>query len=161
MKKEKATFAAGCFWHVEYAFSKLRGVLHVESGYTGGNVKNPTYEQVCTGKTGHVEAVQLLFDPTAIPYEKLLDVFWSLHDPTSHDRQGADVGSQYRAVIFYRNAEQKKAALASKQELERKGIYKKPIATQILPAQTFYRAEEYHQKYFEKHKTMRFLCGIK
>ena len=147
----KATFAAGCFWGVEAAFSDVEGVLSTTVGYTGGTLENPTYEQVCTGETGHAEAVALEFDPSRIAYEQLLDFFWRIHDPTTLNQQGPDVGHQYRSVIFYHDEEQKKAALTSKANLEKSGAYENPIVTEIVPASTFYPAEEYHQRYFEKH----------
>jgi peptide-methionine (S)-S-oxide reductase len=148
---EKATFAAGCFWHVEATFRRVKGVVFVTSGYTGGTTENPTYEQVCSDKTGHAEAVEIEYDPTRVSYDTLLDVFWAEHDPTTPNRQGWDVGTQYRSVIFYHTPEQRAAALASKQRLERSGRYAKPIVTQIVPATTFYKAEEYHQRYYDKH----------
>lgn len=150
MKTEKATFAAGCFWGVEEAFRKTRGVVNTMVGYTGGNMKNPSYEDVCSDATGHAEAVQVQFDPKKVPYEKLLDIFWQNHDPTQLNRQGPDVGSQYRSAIFCHNESQKKAALKSRQMLEKSGKYSKPIVTEIAPAAEFYKAEEYHQKYLAK-----------
>jgi len=149
-KTEKATFGAGCFWHVESAFRKVKGVLNTTAGYMGGTLKNPTYEEVCTDKTGHAEVVQVEFDPKQVSYEQLLDVFWKIHDPTSLNRQGPDTGTQYRSAIFYHNEEQKTAAIKSKEKLEKSGKYKKPIVTEILPSKEFYKAEEYHQKYLEK-----------
>ncbi len=146
-----ATFAAGCFWHVEATFRKIEGVTAVTSGYTGGTLPNPTYEQVCADKTGHAEAVRVTYDSARVSYERLLDVFWSEHDPTTPNRQGWDIGSQYRSAIFYHSPEQKAAALASKQALEKRGRYRNPIVTEILPAETFYAAEEHHQRYYEKH----------
>lgn len=143
---EKATFAAGCFWGVEEFFRQVKGVVEVQVGYTGGTVKNPTYEMVCTGTTGHAEAVELLFDPNRVSYEELLDRFWGMHDPTSWHRQGPDVGSQYRSAIFTHSNRQMQIAQASKEAQERS----KPIVTEITPAGPFYRAEEYHQRYFEK-----------
>lgn len=157
-KTEKATFAAGCFWGVEYKFNKLKGVANTAVGYIGGHFKNPTYEDVCSGETGHAEAVQVEYDPKQIPYEKLLDVFWSVHDSTQWHRQGPDAGSQYRSAIFYHSEKQRKAAIASKEKLEKSGKYKKPILTEIVPASAFYRAEEYHQRYWEKNKS--FVCHI-
>ena len=151
---EKATFGAGCFWHVEYEFSKLKGVLKAESGYMGGKTKNPTYKNVCTNETGHAEVVQVTFDPKIISYKELLESFWNLHNPTTKNRQGPDIGSQYRSVIFYHNLRQKETALRSLKELEKSGKYKDKLVTQLVKASTFYRAEEYHQKYFEKHKAM-------
>jgi peptide-methionine (S)-S-oxide reductase len=148
---ERATFAAGCFWGVEAEFRKLQGVVSTAVGYTGGDFRGPTYFDVCTGATGHAEAVQVEFDPAQISYEQLLDVFWSIHDPTSVNRQGADVGSQYRSAIFFHTPEQEVAARRRKELLEASGKYGRPVATQIVPAAAFYRAEEYHQRYFEKH----------
>jgi peptide-methionine (S)-S-oxide reductase len=150
MTTEKATFGAGCFWHVQFAFSKLRGVK-TTAGYMGGDEKrypNPTYEQVCSNKTGYIEVVQVEFDPKKTKYEKLLDVFWGMHDPTSQDRQGFDMGVQYRSVIFYHNKKQKALAEASKKELTVRSL--KPVVTEIRAAATFFRAEEYHQDYVRK-----------
>lgn len=149
-KTEMATFAAGCFWGVEAILSRLDGVLETTVGYTGGHVENPTYSQVCTGQTGHAEAVQVVFDPTVISYEQLLDYFWRLHDPTTLNRQGPDVGSQYRSAIFYHTERQKEAAEKSKAELDRSGVFPRQAVTEIVPASTFYPAEEYHQDYFAK-----------
>jgi peptide-methionine (S)-S-oxide reductase len=146
----KATFAAGCFWGVEAAFRQLPGVLQTAVGYTDGQTKNPTYEQVCTDRTGHAEAVDIDYDPAVLSYDKLLEVFWTNHDPTQLNRQGPDFGSQYRSAIFYHTAEQKAAAEASKQALADSGKLRRPIVTQIVPAAEFYRAEEYHQQYLEK-----------
>ncbi len=147
---EKATFAAGCFWGVEDYFRKVKGVVDVQVGYTGGTVKDPTYKQVCTRTTGHAEAVELVFDPSQIGYEELLTKFWEMHDPTSWHRQGPDVGSQYRSAIFTHGKKQAELAQASKDALEKSGRFSKPIVTEIVPAGPFYRAEEYHQRYFEK-----------
>ena len=147
---EVATFAAGCFWHVEETFRKLKGVIGTLAGYTGGAEKNPTYQLVCEGKTGHAESVQITFDPEEISYEKLLNIFWENHDPTTPNRQGPDVGEQYRSIIFYHSPEQKAAALKSKAALDRSGKYSRPIVTRILPVKKFYQAEDYHQKYYEK-----------
>jgi peptide-methionine (S)-S-oxide reductase len=147
---EKATFAAGCFWGVENAFRHVQGVVSTQVGYTGGKTENPTYRDVCTHTTGHAEAVEVTFDPSVMSYEKLLDVFWSIHDPTQLYRQGPDVGSQYRSAIFYHSPEQEAAAIASKEKLEESGKYKRPVVTEIAPAGPFYRAEEYHQQYYEK-----------
>ena len=152
LKAETATFAAGCFWGVEHKFRQVTGVISTAVGYTGGNVKNPTYKQVCSDKTGHAEAVKILFDPSQISYEKLLEIFFTLHDPTQVDRQGWDVGSQYRSAIFYHTTEQKKTAEKMVKKLGSSGRFKKPIATQIVPAPEFYKAEEYHQQYYEKRK---------
>jgi peptide-methionine (S)-S-oxide reductase len=148
---EKAAFAAGCFWHTEAAFRKIPGVVSVTSGYTGGTKPNPTYEEVCSDTTGHAEAVLVKFDPAKVSYEQLLDVFWNEHDPTTPNRQGWDVGSQYRSAIFYYTPAQREAALASKERLEKSHRYRSPIVTEIIPAGPFYRAEEYHQRYYEKH----------
>lgn len=142
MKIEKATFAAGCFWGVEDIFRKTEGVVDAEVGYTGGHTKNPTYEEVSSGETGHAEAVRLEFDPEKVSYEKLLDIFWNMHDPTTLNRQGPDIGSQYRSAIFYHTPEQKTMAEKSKPA---------DAVTEIIPAGHLYRAEEYHQRYFEKH----------
>ena len=152
---EKATFAAGCFWGVESAFRKVPGVVSATVGYTGGSHENPTYEDVCTGRTGHAEAVQLEYDPSTVTYEELLDVFWNIHDPTTPNRQGPDVGSQYRSAIFSHDDEQEAAAIASKEKLDGSGRLPKPIVTEIAPASTFYRAEDYHQGYLEKRETAR------
>lgn len=153
-----AIFAAGCFWGVEYKFSQVKGVVDTTVGYTGGHYENPTYSDVCSNDTGHAEAVQVEFDPKRASYEKLLEIFWSLHDPTQYHRQGPDVGSQYRSAIFYRNEEQRKAALKSKEALEKSKKYSKPIVTEIVPASKFYPAEEYHQKYWMKNKN--FVCHV-
>ncbi len=146
----KATFAAGCFWGVEAAFRQIAGVKQTAVGYTGGHTKNPTYEQVCTDSTGHAEAVDVEFDPEQVSYEKLLEVFWTDHDPTQLNRQGPDHGSQYRSAIFYHTPEQRAVAEASKQALGDSGKFRHPIVTLIMPAAEFYRAEEYHQQYLEK-----------
>lgn len=146
----KATFAAGCFWHVEDLLSKTKGVKSTAAGYIGGKLSNPTYEQVCTDNTGHAEAVQVEFNPDEISFEKLLDVFWNNHNPTTLNRQGPDVGVQYRSAIFYHDEEQKEIAQKSLQLLDKSGRYRDPIVTEIVPAPTFYNAEEYHQKYFKK-----------
>ena len=148
---EKATFAAGCFWGVEAAFRQVKGVAEVTVGYTGGTLENPTYEDVCSDRTGHAEAVEVEYDPRVVSYEQLLDVFWDLHDPTTRNRQGPDVGSQYRSAIFSHTSEQAAAAQAAKERVEREGRYARPIVTEIVPAATFWRAEEYHQRYYEKH----------
>jgi peptide-methionine (S)-S-oxide reductase len=148
---EKATFAAGCFWHVEEAFRHLKGVLSTTVGYMGGTLKNPTYEDVCTDKTGHAEVVEVTFDPQITSYDDLLATFWDIHDPTTRNRQGPDVGTQYRSAIFYHSLEQKAAAERSKNTLERSEKYKKKIVTEITKATAFYLAEEYHQQYLAKH----------
>jgi len=145
-----ATFAAGCFWGVEYEFSKIKGVLETTVGYSGGKTVNPTYHQVLTGKTGHAESVQVIFDPNLISYEQLVRKFFELHDPTQYNRQGPDVGPNYRSAIFYHDEEQKQIAEKVKAELQQSGKYKKKIVTEIAPFHSFYRAEEYHQKYYQK-----------
>jgi peptide-methionine (S)-S-oxide reductase len=147
---EKATFAAGCFWGVEAAFRQVPGVLDAAVGYSGGGFPNPTYEDVCTGRTGHAESVQVEFDPARVSYDQLLDVFWENHDPTTVNRQGPDVGTQYRSVIFVEGPEQEKAAKESKERLEKSGRFRRPIVTEIASAQPFWRAEDYHQRYLEK-----------
>lgn len=148
---EKATFGAGCFWGVEAAFRMQPGVVDATAGYAGGHTEHPTYNQVCAGGTGHVEALRLTFDPSVISYERLLGIFWQIHDPTLADRQGNDIGPQYQAVIFYHNDAQRLAAEKSKEELEKSGQYDNPIVTKIEPASTFWPAEEEHQRYLEKH----------
>jgi peptide-methionine (S)-S-oxide reductase len=149
---EKATFGAGCFWGVQREFNKVNGVINTTVGYMGGSLKNPTYEDVCTNKTGHAEVIHIEYDPSVVSYEGLLDVFWGIHDPTQKNRQGPDIGVQYRSVIFYHNDEQKNIAEKSRQELEQSGKYSKPIATDITKSDVFYKAEEYHQNYLEKNK---------
>ena len=146
---QRATFAAGCFWGVEASFREIEGVLKTTVGYTGGTATNPSYEQVCTGTTGHAETVDVVFDPTIVSYDELLRTFWSLHDPTTPNRQGWDFGSQYRSAIFFHDAEQEQQAIASREE--RQGSLRRPIVTEIVPASEFYGAEDYHQRYFEKH----------
>ena len=146
----KATFAAGCFWGVEAAFRRIPGVLGTRVGYIGGKTENPTYQQVCTDTTGHAEAVEVEFDPATTPYTSLLNVFWENHNPTQVNRQGPDVGAQYRSAIFFHSPEQEAEARASKEALDKSGKYKAKIATQIVPEATFYPAEEYHQQYLEK-----------
>lgn len=151
MSTEKATFGAGCFWGVEALFRQIDGVKDAAVGYAGGKTENPTYEDVCSDTTGHAEVVEVTFDPAEVSYEALLDLFWRNHDPTTRNRQGPDVGSQYRSVVFYHSPEQKLAAGAKLAELENSGRFHRPIVTQIEPAPTFYRAEEYHQQYLAKH----------
>jgi peptide-methionine (S)-S-oxide reductase len=146
----KATFAAGCFWGVEEAFRQIKGVTSTTVGYTGGTMKNPTYQDVCSGRTGHAEAVELDFDPTVVSYEQLLSVFWQSHDPTTLNRQGPDVGTQYRSAIFFHDATQEASARGSKAVLEKMNVFKRPIVTEIAAATDFYRAEDYHQQYLEK-----------
>jgi peptide-methionine (S)-S-oxide reductase len=146
-----ATFAAGCFWGVEEDFNEVKGVKSTMVGYTGGMFENPSYGNVCTGKTGHAEAIQIQFDPNEVSYQELLDVFWSIHDPTTRNRQGPDVGSQYRSIIVYYTLEQELIAKKSKEDLEKSGKFKgRNIVTEIVPASVFYKAEEYHQKYYQK-----------
>jgi peptide-methionine (S)-S-oxide reductase len=150
MTTEKATFGAGCFWGVEATFRATRGVTNATVGYAGGTTENPTYEDVCGHGTGHAEVVQVEFDPAIVSYHQLLDVFWSNHNPTTLNRQGPDVGDQYRSVIFYHTPEQQAAAEASKATLDQSGRFKRPIVTFIQPAPTFYPAEDYHQRYLDK-----------
>ena len=147
---EKATFAAGCFWGVEESFRRIPGVVSTRVGYTGGWVENPTYQQVCTGETGHAEAVEGTFDPERVSYQQLLEHFWEMHDPTTPNRQGWDVGTQYRSAIFVHSEEQRRLAEASRKELEESGRYGAPIVTEIVDAKEFWPAEEYHQRYYEK-----------
>jgi peptide-methionine (S)-S-oxide reductase len=146
----KATFGAGCFWGVEAAFRCVNGVMETSVGYMGGTLENPTYEDVCTDLTGHAEVVEVVYDPSVVSYDELLNVFWRIHDPTTPNRQGPDVGTQYRSVIFYHTPEQEQMARASKERLQQSGTYKNEIVTEIQPATTFWRAEEYHQRYFER-----------
>jgi len=145
-----ATLGGGCFWCLEAVFDQLKGVEHVESGYSGGTVPNPTYEQVCTGTTGHAEAVQIAFDPQQISYREILEVLFDIHDPTTLNRQGADVGTQYRSVIFHHDVEQKATAEQVIRELGQAGVWKAPIVTQVVPFEAFYEAEDYHQEYFAR-----------
>ncbi|MHB2148096.1 peptide-methionine (S)-S-oxide reductase MsrA [Calditrichota bacterium LG25] len=145
---EKATLGGGCFWCLEAIYQRVKGVESVVSGYAGGNVENPTYEAVCTGTTGHAEVVQITFNRDIISYEDILNIFWQIHDPTQLNRQGNDIGTQYRSVIFYHNDEQKQTALASKEQLKKAQVYQKPIVTEISPLDKFYAAEKYHQNYF-------------
>ncbi len=147
---QQATFGAGCFWGVEAAFRQVPGVIDTAVGYMGGTLKNPSYQDVCTDRTGHAEVVQVQYDPEQVPYEELLRVFWENHDPTTRNRQGPDVGSQYRSAIFFHSPEQEAAARKSTEELDRSGRYKRPIVTEIVPAPVFWPAEEYHQRYLEK-----------
>jgi methionine-S-sulfoxide reductase len=153
-----ATFAAGCFWGVEQRFTALPGVTSTEVGYTGGTTPQPSYEQVCSHTTGHAEAVRLDYDPERISYEELLAAFFGMHDPTQLDRQGPDVGDQYRSAVFFHTPEQEKAARSAVEQLTESGVFKRPIVTQIAAAPEWWRAEEYHQKYFEKHA--HFSCRI-
>ena len=155
---QKATFGAGCFWGVEAAFRRVPGVTGTAVGYMGGAFDHPAYHDVCTGSTGHAEVVQVAFDPGKVSYEHLLDVFWNIHDPTTPDRQGVDIGSQYRSVIFYHSPDQKVAAEKSREQANRSGRFRRQIVTEITPALVFWRAEEYHQQYHEKHGGSG--CGI-
>lgn len=150
VKVEKATFGGGCFWCTEAVFKLIDGVVATEVGYAGGDLPNPTYEQVCTGTTGHAEVCQITYNPEIVSYNKLLEIFFKSHDPTTLNRQGADVGTQYRSVIFYHNEEQKNLAINFIKKLELEGVFSKPIVTQVEPLKNYYRAEEYHQNYFEK-----------
>lgn len=150
MSMQFATFGAGCFWGVEETFRKIPGVISTAVGYMGGQMEHPTYQDVCTDRTGHAEVVHIEFDPTQVSYEQLLDVFWKSHNPTTMNRQGPDVGTQYRSVIFYHSPEQKNIADESIKKLTEQQAYKNPIVTQVVPAEPFFRAEEYHQKYLEK-----------
>jgi peptide methionine sulfoxide reductase msrA/msrB len=150
-KTQIATFGAGCFWGAEAAFSQVKGAVKTTAGFMGGALKNPSYKDVCTNETGHAEVVQIEYDPSLVSYEKLLDVFWSIHDPTTLNRQGQDIGRQYRSVIFYHTPEQEKTAQLIKKNWQESGKFSKPITTEIVPAQVFFKAEEYHQKYYEKH----------
>jgi peptide-methionine (S)-S-oxide reductase len=147
---EKATFAAGCFWGVEDACRHVDGVVDTRVGYAGGDTENPTYEAVCRNDTGHAEAVEITYDPEIISYEELLEILWGIHDPTQVNRQGPDVGAQYRSVVFVHDAEQEAAARRSIEMLDSSGRFERPIATEIVPASEFYRAEDYHQQYYEK-----------
>ena len=149
---ETATFANGCFWCSEAVFKRLKGIKSVLPGYSGGQVKNPSYEQVCSGRTGHAESIQIEFDPKVISFEKILDIFWRTHDPTTLNRQGNDVGTQYRSAIFYHDLKQKEIAEESKRELENEGVYKNPIVTEITPFNSFYVAEDYHKNYYDEHR---------
>ena len=157
---ETATFANGCFWCTEAIFEQLDGVKSAVSGYTGGQVENPTYEEVCSGSTGHAEALQITYDPSKITFDELLEVFWETHDPTTLNRQGADVGTQYRSGIFYHNDEQKQKAEKYKAELDKSGAFDAPIVTEITPFTTFYSAEKYHQEYFQNNENNNGYCRV-
>ncbi len=159
-KVDTATFGTGCFWCTEAIFEQLKGVLKVTSGYSGGHVANPTYKAVCTGETGHAECVQIQYEPDKISYDELLEVFWQVHDPTTLNRQGADVGTQYRSAIFYHNDEQKQKAEHYKDELNKSEAFKNPIVTEISPASKFYVAEDYHQEYYENNKNANPYCAV-
>lgn len=150
-RREKATFAAGCFWGVEAAFREVKGVISTQVGYTGGRTQDPTYEEVCTGRTGHAEAVEVIFDADIVSYQELLGLFWAIHDPTQLNRQGPDYGTNYRSAIFYHSDDQKNLAQESMKKLEDSGRFgKRPVVTEIVPATPFYPAEEYHQQFYEK-----------
>lgn len=149
-QKQKATFAAGCFWGVEAAFRKINGVLSTSVGYTGGPFKKPTYKDVCTGSTGHAEAVEILFDPSIVTYKNLVDFFWKIHDPTTLNRQGPDVGTQYRSAMYFHSPEQESIAQSSKEALQNSGEFKETVVTEITSSSEYFRAEEYHQQYLEK-----------
>ncbi len=152
---EKATFGAGCFWGVETAFRLVKGVISATVGYSGGSLNDPTYKDVCSGKTGHAEVVQVEYDPSKVSYEELLEVFWNIHDPTTLNRQGSDIGTQYRSAILFHTLEQEAVAIASREKLQNSGRYMKPIVTEITPVSKFYRAEEHHQRYYQKHGLIR------
>jgi peptide-methionine (S)-S-oxide reductase len=157
--KQEATLGAGCFWCVEAIFQRVKGVLHVESGYSGGSVPNPTYQHVTTGQTGHAEVIRLVFDPNVVSYETILEVFWHTHDPTTLNRQGADVGTQYRSVIFYHDENQKNIAESSKERTQKTGLWDDPIVTEISPLINYYKAENYHQNYFNNNPNAGY-CSI-
>jgi peptide-methionine (S)-S-oxide reductase len=157
---DTATFATGCFWCTEAVFEELNGVLSVTSGYSGGQVANPTYKAVCTGETGHAECVQVVYEPNKISYDELLEVFFEVHDPTSLNRQGADIGTQYRSAIFYHNDEQKQKAEYYKNELNKSGAFDKAIVTEIAPVSKFYPAEDYHQEYYDNNKNTNPYCSV-
>jgi peptide-methionine (S)-S-oxide reductase len=159
-KIDTATFGTGCFWCTEAVFEQLNGVVKVTSGYSGGNVPNPSYKQVCTGETGHAECVQILYEPDKISFDELLEVFWQVHDPTSLNQQGADIGTQYRSAIFYHDAAQKEKAEKYKRELNDSGAFSKPVVTEISPAQKFYPAEDYHQEYYANNKNTNPYCAV-
>jgi peptide-methionine (S)-S-oxide reductase len=157
---DTATFATGCFWCTEAIFEELNGVLKVTSGYSNGQVPNPTYKEVCTGETGHAECVQIQYEPSKISYDELLEVFFQVHDPTTLNRQGADVGTQYRSAIFFHNNEQKEKAFFYKKELDKSGAFKNPIVTEIAAAEKFYPAEDYHQEYYQNNKNSNPYCAV-
>ena len=157
---DTATFGTGCFWCTEAIFESLTGVLKVTSGYTGGQTKSPTYKEVCTGETGHAEVVEVVYEPSKISFDELLEVFFEVHDPTTLNRQGADVGTQYRSAIFYHNAKQKEKAEFYRNELNKSGAFDKPIVTEISPASVFYSAEDYHQEYYDNNKNTNPYCSM-
>ena len=158
-QNETATFGGGCFWCTEAIFKSLKGVETVESGYSGGKIKNPTYKEVCSGETGHAEVIQITFEPTVISFRELLEVFWETHDPTTVNRQGADVGTQYRSVVFYHSPQQQEIAEKYKAELNKENIFNKPVVTEIIAFEKFYRAENYHQNYYANNSTQGY-CQI-
>lgn len=160
IKLDTATFGAGCFWCVEAVFQQLKGVITVESGYSGGNTKNPTYKEVCTGTTGHAEACQITYDPSVISFTELLEVFWQTHDPTTLNRQGGDIGTQYRSVIFYHSEEQRLLADDMKARLTVAGIWKDPLVTEIVPFREFFKAEDYHQEYYFQNTTQPYCSAV-
>lgn len=155
-KLDTALFGAGCFWGVEQRFGKIKGVIETEVGYAGGHTDSPTYKEVCTDKTGHAEVVKVTFDPSIVSYEELLEIFWNIHNPTTMNRQGWDIGTQYRSVVFYSSEEQRLTAENLKEKLDKSGKYRNPIVTEIVPFTNYYKAEEYHQKYNEKNKRSAF-----
>lgn len=157
---ETATLASGCFWCTEAIFNRLKGVTSVVSGYAASKVDNPSYEAVCTGRTGAAEAVQVTFDPSVISYDKLLEIFWHVHDPTTLNRQGNDVGTQYRSGVFYHNDEQKRIALATKEAVDKSGTYKNPVVTEISPFTNFYPAEAYHKEYYERNRYQPYCMAV-
>lgn len=159
-KIDTATFGTGCFWCTEAIFEQLGGVVKVTSGYSGGKVEKPTYKEVCTGETGHAECVQILYEPEKISYDELLEVFWQVHDPTTLNQQGADVGTQYRSAIFYHDNAQKEKAEKYKTELDSSGAFPKPIVTEISPVEKFYPAEDYHQEYYANNKNTNPYCAV-
>jgi peptide-methionine (S)-S-oxide reductase len=159
-KFEQATFGGGCFWCTEAVFKELRGVQSVVSGYSGGQTANPSYEEVCSGRTGHAEVTQITYDPAQVSYRELLEVFFKTHDPTTLNRQGHDVGTQYRSVVFYHNEEQRQAAEAFKRELDQSGAFASPIVTEISPLRTFYSAEDYHQDYFRRNPAQAYCAAV-
>ena len=159
-KTDTATFGAGCFWCVEAIFQQINGVLSVESGFSGGHVKNPTYREVCTGTTGHAEVCQIVYDPSVISFIELLEVYWKTHDPTTLNRQGADIGTQYRSAIFYHSEEQKKQAEEMKAALNKAGIWHDPVLTEIVPFTAFYKAEDYHQDYYFLNSTQPYCTAV-
>jgi peptide-methionine (S)-S-oxide reductase len=157
---EKATFGSGCFWCTEAVFQQLRGVQSVESGYSGGHAESPTYEQVCSGRTGHAEVIHITYDPAEISFDELLNVFWKTHDPTTPNRQGHDVGTQYRSAIFYHNDDQRRIAEAYKKQLNESGTFAAPIVTEITPFKNFYPAEQYHQNYFRLNPAQSYCAAV-